>query len=125
MPVQLTTVLITTIGVPFLVLVSDYINNSQGASLEETFLRAGPDLCLVGLGSSGSVFIDPKIIAAFDIPAPLVLIVVLITILIFRGLCRRLVSPPHSTLKAFGSCVCGIASIAIISCIIYYGYTRG
>ena len=125
MPVQLTTVLITTIGVPFLVLVLDYVYNSQGASIMDTLLRAGPDLCLVGLGSSGSVFIDPKVIKAFSIPPQLILIVVLIVILILRGICRKLGSTPHSTLRAFGSCALGIASIAIISCIIYYGYTRG
>jgi hypothetical protein len=123
MTAQLITVLIITIVIPLLVLISEYINYSD--SMRDTFLRAGPDLCLVGLGSSGSVFIDPKVIGAFPVPSVVVLLVVLLVILIFRGLCRKLVSPPHSWRKAIGSCAFGIASIAILSCIIYYGYTRG
>jgi hypothetical protein len=51
--------LTATLGIPFLVLVVDYVFRTDTGILR-TMRNSGPDLCLLGLGSVGSVFLDQK-----------------------------------------------------------------
>ncbi len=121
MNIQLTDVLTAHIVVPFAALVLDYLTRGKGVL--ECLKRSGPDLCLFGLGSTGLVFIDPKVMAAFPLPQPYLVLVVLL-ILSFRQLCFRLETKPLSAWSALPSCAFGLSSIAIVSSILYYSYTR-
>jgi hypothetical protein len=112
-----------TIGIPLLVLVTDYVFRVE-SGVTESMRNSGPDLCLVGLGSVGSVFIDPKVASSFFLPPQVAGTLVVIVIFLLRGICFRL-QKVDTTLAAFVTMVLGIASITIIGVIIVYGYTTG
>jgi hypothetical protein len=57
MPAQLWTVLLATVVIPFLFLLVEYVYHPS-ATVVSTLQKSGPDFCLIGLGASGSVFID-------------------------------------------------------------------
>jgi hypothetical protein len=121
-PSPLAIVLTVTIVIPFLVLATDYVLRVE-SGVTESMRTSGPDLCLLGLGSVGSVFIDPKIASSFFLPPQVAGTVVVIIIFLLRGICFRL-QKRSTVFAAFMTMVLGIASITIIGSIIIYGYTR-
>ncbi len=120
-PSPLAIVLTVTIGIPFLVLVTDYVFRVE-SGVTELMKTSGPDLCLLGLGSVGSVFIDPKVASSFFLPPQVAGTVVVVIIFLLRGVCFRL-QRRATTFAAFVTMVLGIASMTIIGSIIVYGYT--
>jgi hypothetical protein len=121
-PSPLAIVLTVTIGIPFLVLIADYVLRTE-SGITASMRTSGPDLCLLGLGSVGSVFIDPKVASSFFLPPQVAGTVVVMIIFILRGICFRL-QERTSVFAAFVTMALGIASITIIGSIIIYGYTR-
>jgi hypothetical protein len=121
-PSPLAIVLTVTIGIPFLVLIADYVLRTE-SGITASMRTSGPDLCLLGLGSVGSVFIDPKVASSFFLPPQVAGTVVVMIIFILRGICFRL-QKRTSVFAAFVTMALGIASITIIGSIIIYGYTR-
>ena len=94
---ELAIVISATLLVPFLVLVGDYVYRSE-SSLSQVLQQSGPDLCLLGLGSVGSVFIDRKVASAFPVPPQLAGIIVALLIFVFRGFCFENRSAAHVVL---------------------------
>jgi hypothetical protein len=121
-PSPLAIVLTVTIVIPFLVLVTDYVFRTESGVIA-SMRTSGPDLCLLGLGSVGSVFIDPKVASSFFLPPQVAGTVVVVIIFFLRGICFRL-QKRTTTLAAFVTMVLGIASITIIGGILVFGYTR-
>jgi len=99
---------------------TDYIMRTS-AGVTETMRNAGPDLCLLGLGSVGSIFLDPKVSATFFIPPQLGGALVTIIIFALRGICFRL-QKNKTTGAAVGAMVVGLASICIVGSILIFGY---
>src|SRR6266480_3465662 len=62
MPKDMITPFVAMIGLPFLALVLDYL--FRWASILETMKRAGPEFCVMGLGSMGAIFVDKRTIDA-------------------------------------------------------------
>jgi hypothetical protein len=62
MRAELVTVVAVTIVIPFLVLVGDYIYRVE-SDIFAVMRMAGPDLCILGWGAVGSIFIDPRVVA--------------------------------------------------------------
>lgn len=119
-PHALALVLSATIVLPFLVLVADYILRVD-VGLNQTMRNSGPDLCLLGLGSVGSVFLDPKIAAGFLIPPQLAGAVVIVIIFALRGVCFRL-QRLTTTGAAVGTMIVGLAAVCIVGSILVYAY---
>lgn len=113
-------VLTATIVLPFLVLVADYVLR-VGVGLNETMRSSGPDLCLLGLGSVGSVFLDPKVAAVFLIPPQLAGALIIIIIIGLRGVCFRL-QARNTTLASVGTMIVGLTSMCIVGSVLVYGY---
>jgi hypothetical protein len=132
-PRELYTPLVATIGVPFIALLFDYI--FRWTPILETMRRAGPDFCILGLGSSGAVFIDKRVIETLPkliaLPVTLDLVIVVFLILSFRQIAFRLTQqrtegqedPTSLAVRAISSCAFGLASIILITVILYVGYT--
>lgn len=114
-------VLVATIGLPFIVLVVDYVLRID-TGLDDTMRSSGPDLCLLGLGSVGSIFLDPKVVAALVIPPQLSGAIVVFIIFAMRGFCFRLQKRPPTTMLAFVTMVLGLASVTIVGSILVYSY---
>lgn len=133
MPRELYTPLVAILGVPFLVLLFDYI--FRWPPILDTLRRAGPDFCILGLGSCGAVFIDKKVIESLTrrmpLPVELDMIIIVLVILAFRQIAFRLTeqksenqeSATLSAVRAISSCAFGLASVILISVILYVGYT--
>jgi hypothetical protein len=119
---ELTIVVAATLVLPLLVLVVDYIFRID-TGLNDTMRNSGPDLCLLGLGSVGSVFLDPKVVGAFFIPPQLSGAIVVLIIFLLRGVCFRLQKRPTTTLLSVGTMMLGLASISIVGSILVYGYS--
>lgn len=122
MPENLILIILATFGVPFLILVFD--NVRRGGTALDVMRRSGRDLSLVGLGSSGAVFVNPKATAAFPIPSTLVVVLVLATLFTLHQWCANVNERPPSRWNAVSSCGFGMASVAIVLCVLAYGYVR-
>ena len=112
-------ILVATLGLPFVALMIEYIY--RGTTIDNTMRGVGPDLCLLGLGSVGSVFIDPKVALAFALPPVLGGTLVCLLIFGLRGFCFRL-QKRRTTAAAFGTMVLGLASIFMVGSILIVGY---
>jgi hypothetical protein len=116
------TVIVVTIGIPFLVLVADYMYRVDAGMLD-VMRTAGPDLCLLGLGSVGAIFIDPRVASAFTLPPQLAGVIVTVVIFMLRGICFRF--GKNATGKsAFATMLSGLASITIVGAILIYSYSQ-
>jgi hypothetical protein len=120
-PVEFMTAAVALFGVPILFLVLEYVYQTD-TTLLAVFQKSGPDLCLIGLGSSGSVFIDPRVISSFRLPSQLCLIIVIVVILILRRISVRVESEPQTWRRAITSSALGLGSIAMVLCVLMYGY---
>ena len=118
---ELSIVICAILGLPFLVLVADYIYRFE-SSLNQVLLHSGPDLCLLGLGSAGSVFLDKKVASEFFLPPQLAGVVVVVLIFIMRGLCFRISRHPISGWTIFGSLCLGLVSLTVVGGILVYSY---
>lgn len=114
-------VLAATMGLPLLVLMVDYVFRTE-TGMNETMRQSGPDLCLLGLGAVGSVFLDPKVVTAFFLPPQLGGAVAVFIIFALRGICFRLAKRPTTTRLAVGTMIVGLASICIVGSILIYSY---
>lgn len=122
---ELLTVILATLGLPILVLAADYI--PRMGNLAEAMNTAGPDLCLLGLGSIGAIFIDKKVADAFPIAPQLMGVFVAIFIMILRNICGRLskmAGGAWSHIRGFWSLVSGLAAVLIVGWILIYSYSR-
>ncbi len=118
---ELSIVICAILGLPFLVLVADYIYRFE-SSLSQVLQQSGPDLCLLGLGSIGSVFLDKKVASVFFLPPQLAGVVVAVLIFILRGLCLKISKYPISGWTVFGNLCLGSASLTVIGAILVYSY---
>ena len=129
------------VGVPFVVLVLDYI--FRWLPILETLRRAGPDFCVMGLGSSGAIFVDKRVIDTLTklttLPVQLNMVFVLLIIIAFRQIAFKLTEKDNkpgqvqgqekervnqrSLFLAVSSCAFGMASILLITSILYVSYT--
>jgi hypothetical protein len=122
-PHALEITLTATLGIPFLVLVVDYVSRIDTGILQ-TMRNSGPDLCLLGLGSVGSIFLDQKVASAFFIPPVLAGTIVVLLIILLRGVCFRLQKKLETTNVAIATMITGLASIFIVGGVLVYGYIR-
>jgi hypothetical protein len=123
MPKELIALLSATFGIPLVMLVLDYVHRRP--IVQEAMLKSGPDLCLFSSGSSGVVFIDPRVATAFSwLPLTHVLIFVIVIILVLRQTCHFLNDGTQSMIKAVISCCLGLGSVTLMSTILYIAYTR-
>jgi hypothetical protein len=122
MPKEFWVAVIAVVVVPLLVLVMDYMYRPAGGILD-TLSRTGSDLCLVGLGASGPMSVDPKVLTEGPLPVAQLMVVMILMIVIFRGLCLKL-ALKATTFRAIASCTLGLASITTIFAILYLSYRR-
>lgn len=121
----LAVVLVATLFLPLLVMFIDYLlrYDLTGVDAVQQF---GPDLCLLALGSVGSVFIDPKVATSFGIPAQLSGVLVLLLIFVCRALCFRVGRrKPKTSTTATVSVILGFISVALIGGTLIFGYWKG
>src|SRR5258708_29767997 len=88
-PGSLVTVVVVIIVIPFFALVVDYMGRVN-TRIQELVPKAGADLCLLGLGSSGAVFIEPRVSLAFGARTSLIEVIVIFTIFFLRFFCLRI-----------------------------------
>ena len=133
-PRELYTPFVAMLGLPFAALVFDYV--FRWPPILETLRRAGPDFCIMGLGSCGAVFIDKRVIDTLTrltfLPVQLSMLFVVLVILAFRQISFKLTEEKKaegqrdttlSPFRAISSCAFGLASIILITAILYVGYT--
>lgn len=120
-PHALAIVLAATIVLPLLVLIADYVLRTD-TGLNDSMRNSGPDLCLLGLGSVGSIFLDPRVISAIAIPPQLSGALVVLIIFILRAFCFRFQKQATTTALAVGTMMLGLASISIVGSILVYSY---
>src|SRR5260370_20547008 len=80
MPLNFLTVVSAVLGIPIVFLMYEYVSRPN-ETLHGAFQKAGPDFCLIGLGSSGSIFIDPQVTSSFQLAPQLCLIFAIAVIL--------------------------------------------
>jgi len=120
--------------VPFSCLLLDYL--FRWSSILETLKRSGPEFAIMGLGSIGAIFIDKKATDALTVrttlPVQLNLFLVVVLILALRQVSFKLAEEKKgddgkplgvSTFRAVSSCAFGLASIILVSAILYVGYS--
>jgi hypothetical protein len=118
---ELIIVVSVTVILPLIVLVSDYVWRLEITTLG-LMKACGPDLCLLGLGSVGSIFIDPKVQSAlYPFPPVIGGIFVIFMIFILRGICFRF-GRKETKIAAFVTMASGIASLTVVSVILVYSY---
>lgn len=125
MKAELVTVIMATLGIPVCVLAEDYI--PRMTNLQEAMNTAGPDLCLLGLGSVGALFIDKRVADAFPIAPQLMCVFVTIFIMILRNICGRLSKTPGPGWwpgKGFWNLISGLAAVMVVGWILIYSYSR-
>jgi hypothetical protein len=115
------TVVIANLGVPIFFLAVEYAYRPDGTFVA-VIQRSGPDLCLIGLGTSGSVFINPRVTSSFPVPSQLGLIILIVVILLLRRACYAVQADPPHWLKALVSLSLGIGSITLVFFVLMYGY---
>jgi hypothetical protein len=118
------TALLSILVLPIIILVANYLLTSD--PMDDVLKRSGPDLCLIGLGASGSVFLDPKVSAAYALPPQLLLMVIMGIILILRGACSRVLTRGGTapTIRPGWSVGFGMASICLVFGVLTYGYFK-
>jgi hypothetical protein len=130
------TALLSILVLPIIILVANYLLDSD--PMDEVLKRSGPDLCLIGLGASGSVFLDAKVAAAYALPPQLLLMVIMGIILILRGACSRILGRTKSSTAPGGgggpsatqpgwagwSVGLGTASVFLVFGVLTYGYFK-
>jgi hypothetical protein len=120
-PGSLGTVLVVTIVVPLFALVVDNMARVN-TKLEELVPKAGADLCLLGLGSSGAVFIEPRVEVAFGTRSSLVEVIVLFAIFFLRFFCLRIEQKEFLKQRKYAGLVPGVGSVFIVGAILLYSY---
>jgi hypothetical protein len=135
MPKDLITPFVAVIIVPFSALMLDYL--FRWTPILETMKRAGPDFSIMGLGSVGAIFIDKRATDALTslttLPVQLNLFLVALMILVFRQISFKIAEgrvlqdgsqADVSAFRAVSSCAFGLASIILVSAILYVGYSQ-
>jgi hypothetical protein len=115
------TTLCVAFVVPLLVLFTDYLFRAD-LNLEELLRKAGADLCLLGLGSSGAVFIEPRVSAAFGLAASLIQLLSVLFVFLFRALCLRIERGDILAKCKYANLYFGVASICMMGGILIYSY---
>ncbi|GAC1627333.1 MAG: hypothetical protein NVS9B13_24330 [Candidatus Acidiferrum sp.] len=118
---SLLTALFTTLLIPLLALAVDYMARVN-TKIGELTLKAGPDLCLIGLGSSGAVFIEPKVSSAFGAKTSMIELVVVFTIFFLRALCLRIEQKQFFANKEYANLFPGVAAIFVVGAILIYSH---
>jgi hypothetical protein len=116
----LSTVFAVTIVLPLLVVIVDYVYRID-SNLLDIMRSAGPDLCLLGLGAVGTIFVDPKVAATIPLPPIVAGLIVTFIIFMLRGICFRL-QQSTSGKAAVATMMTGLMSITIVGCILMYSY---
>jgi hypothetical protein len=85
---------VVTFVIPLAYLLVEYFFRFSSSAdsmppLETALRQSGPDCCILSLGASGAVFVDPWLAAVPGFGSKLLLVLVISVILILRILCRR------------------------------------
>jgi hypothetical protein len=121
MALNFITVVSVVLGIPVVFLIYEYVSRPN-ETLYGAFQKSGPDFCLIGLGSSGSIFIDPQVTSSFQLAPQLCLIFAIAAILILRSLCYKVQVTPPRWQSAFASLGLGLGSIGLVFGILGYAY---
>ncbi len=121
MPLDFITVVSAVLGIPIVFLIYEYVSRPN-ETLVGVFQKSGPDFCLVGLGSSGSVFIDPRVTSSFRLAPQICLIFAIAAILILRSVCYKVQVTPPQWKSAFASLGLGLGSLGVVFGILVYAY---
>lgn len=81
--------LMTTFFLPIIFLIVDYVFRSQASetAFDELITQSGPDCCILSFGATGAVFMDPTVRSIEGFDSPVVLLLILALILMFRFFC--------------------------------------
>jgi hypothetical protein len=120
-PGSLVTVLVVIIVIPLFALVVDYMARVN-TRIHELVRKAGADLCLLGLGSSGAVFIEPRVSIAFGARTSLIEVIVIFAIFFLRFFCLRIEQQQFFANREYAGLVPGVGSVFIVGAILLYSY---
>jgi hypothetical protein len=115
------TFILVTFVVPLVILGTDYVQKTE-LGLKELIEKSGPDLCSISLGASVPVFLDPRVRAGFGEQGPVVEIIGILLVFLFRGLCVRLNRQVLPDRFRYAGPVLGIASVFFVGGIMITGY---
>jgi hypothetical protein len=115
--------ILVTFVVPLLILGTDYVQKTE-LTLNELIEKSGPDLCSLSLGASVPIFLDPRVRTGLGEQGPVLEIIGILLIFLFRGLCVRFnrdVLPDH---LRYAGAILGIGSVFFVGGIMAVGYLR-
>lgn len=114
--------------VPLAFLIVDYTFRFAAAqphrTLDDSLVEASNDCCVLSLGGSAAVFVDPRVKAVPELTSPLTVIVIVVIILALRAFC--LASAKSSAASRVRTCIwLGSASLMFVVVILAAGYYLG
>lgn len=122
---ELVAAVVATVLLPIGFLCIDYVMRFKfaAAEREEIFSQAGADCCVLSLGSTGAVYIDPHLRSVPGLSSPLTLAVILCVIFLLRVLCLKNVKSPADQYPS--TILYGLISISLVTVVLSAGFLFG
>ena len=121
---DLAVAVVATLFLPLTVLALDYFIRAkiQIGTWNELIAHSGPDCCVLSLGATGAIFVDPNVNSIAGIKSPLFIILLIIFLIFMRVACISKSVPTQQ--GAPPSLKYGVCSLLVIFfvMIISYGY---
>jgi hypothetical protein len=120
---DLTVAVCATLLLPLAVLALDYFIRAkvQGGTWFQLIESSGPDCCVLSLGATGAIFVDPHVSAVDGIRSPLFIIALIIFLLFMRVACIKSTAPTSED-QAPSSLRYGLFSLLAICFVVCYSY---
>jgi hypothetical protein len=116
---------VATLFLPLSVLALDYFIRAkiQIDTWNELIARSGPDCCVLSLGTTGAIFVDPHVNSISGIKSPLFIIGLIIFLIFMRVACisKSVPSGKLGTPPSLRYGVCSLLAIFFVM-VISYGY---
>jgi hypothetical protein len=112
-----------TFFLPLAVLALDYFIRAtlQSGSWGELIKTSGPDCCVLSLGATGAIFVDPHVSSIRGVNSPLFIIALIIFLIFMRVACIK-ADKPTSKSKVPSSLRYGVCSILAIFFVVCGSY---
>jgi len=121
---ELAVAIFATLLLPLAILTLDYYIRAKvnDAGFQELVRTCGPDCCILSLGSTGAIFLDPRVSALHGKTLPIVIIVLFVFLIFMRIACINKATKTETTGVPPENLRYGVFSILAVSFVICIGY---
>jgi hypothetical protein len=112
----------STLVLPLAVLAMDYFIRAkvQAGTWNELIASSGPDCCILSLGTTGAIFLDPHVRSIAGMKSPLFIIFLMLFLIFMRFACIK--TSATAGLAAPASLGYGVTSLLVIFFVMVIGY---